>query len=142
METSAHWSMKYCTMYIICMHSYITAENPAFASRCYPQGVTLSEPTCILSLYFIQAEAKTPKRLDTALRADRSEIPIPYLRVGKRDAEVDAPVMFDMEAEARYGWMGTTIPSNLEIITFVIRETRSRCRGVEQILNKLELLES
>ena len=95
-----------------------------------------------LSYYFIQAEAKTPKRLDTALRADRSEIPIPYLRVGKRDAEVDAPVMFDMEAEARYGWMGTTIPSNLEIITFVIRETRSRCRGVEQILNKLELLES
>ena len=81
------------------------------------------------------------------MRADRSEIPIPYLRVGKRDAEVDAPVMFDMEAEARYGWMGTTIPSNLEIITFVIskdviRETRSRCRGVEQILNKLELLES
>ena len=34
------------------------------------------------------------------MRADRSEIPIPYLRVGKRDAEVDAPVMFDVEAEA------------------------------------------
>ena len=37
------------------------------------------------------------------MRADRSEIPIPYLRVGKRDAEVDAPVMYDMGPDARYG---------------------------------------
>ena len=37
------------------------------------------------------------------MRADRSEIPIPYLRVGKRDAEVDAPFMYDMGPDARYG---------------------------------------
>ena len=77
-----------------------------FRYPCLPKYPPIATPTqtANFSHYFIQAEPKTSKRLDAAaLRADRSEIPIPYLRVGKRYAEVEAPVMFDERAEARYG---------------------------------------
>ena len=88
-------------MYIISMHAS------------FQHHITLSSEPCFYTFKYVpkidliispQAAPKTPKRLDaTALRADRSEIPIPYLRVGKRDAEVDAPVMYDMGPDARYG---------------------------------------
>ena len=66
------------------------------------------------------------------MRADRSEIPIPYLRVGKRDAEVDAPVMYDMGPDVRYGRARagvTTIYYNCKFDNHFKREKSDR--GVE-----------
>ena len=120
-------SLKYCACVHKNKHAWIisTTHNLVLSALLFQ----LQARTQCLTYYFPQAAPKTPKRLDaTALRADRSEIPIPYLRVGKRDAEVDAPVMYDMGPDVRYG--RASQPSSHRTLT--IRSKREkRDRGVE-----------
>ena len=76
------------------------------------------------------------------MRADRSEIPIPYLRVGKRDAEVDAPVMYDMGPDVRYGRDVRRNHLHIELTQSVLRGRNAivEWSGVERTLNQHVML--